>query len=47
MQSKIAVGISLPKTVISRIDIERGDISRSRYVLRLIEKTLGVNDSNE
>lgn len=40
MQSKIAVGISLPKHIISEIDIERGDVSRSRYVLRLLEKTI-------
>jgi hypothetical protein len=37
MQDSKPVGISLPKKVISRIDSERGDVSRSRYLLRLLE----------
>ena len=32
------VGISLPSKILSKIDAERGDISRSRYLLRIIEK---------
>jgi len=42
MQSSIAVGISLPTNIIRKIDNERGDISRSRYVLRILEKVYGV-----
>jgi hypothetical protein len=38
MQKYNSVGISLPKEIISQIDSERGDISRSRYMLRLLEK---------
>jgi hypothetical protein len=38
MQSSIAVGISFPKDIISKIDAERGDIPRSRYLLRILEK---------
>jgi hypothetical protein len=38
MQSSLAVGISLPKEIVSRIDTERGDIPRSRYLLRLLER---------
>jgi hypothetical protein len=38
MQKYNSVGISLPKEIISKIDSERGDISRSRYMLRLLEK---------
>jgi hypothetical protein len=32
------VTYSLPKEIVKRIDAERGDVSRSRFVLRLIEK---------
>jgi hypothetical protein len=42
MQSSIAVGISLPTNVIKKIDAERGDIPRSRFVLRILEKVYGV-----
>jgi metal-responsive CopG/Arc/MetJ family transcriptional regulator len=38
MQNKIAMGISFPKKMIRSIDRERGDISRSRFVLRLLEQ---------
>ena len=38
MQNYIAVGISLPRKI-KKIDVERGDISRSRYLLRLLERT--------
>lgn len=33
----IPIGISLPKKIMSQIDSERGDISRSRFLLRMIE----------
>lgn len=33
-------GVSLPESVIKYIDNQRGDISRSKYILRSIEKTL-------
>jgi hypothetical protein len=35
--SKI-MAFSLPSEIIDRIDIEKGDVSRSRFLLRLIEK---------
>jgi hypothetical protein len=38
MQLCSSVGISIPKNMLSRIDQERGDVSRSRYVLRILEK---------
>jgi hypothetical protein len=38
MQTRIAVGISLPKEIIKKIDMERGDICRSRYLLRMLER---------
>jgi hypothetical protein len=31
-------GISFPKKVLTKIDSERGDIPRSRYLLRVLEK---------
>ena len=33
-------GISLPEKIIKAIDEQRGDINRSRYLLRIIEKAL-------
>ncbi len=37
---KNPIGISLPENVIEKIDTQRGDIARSRYILRLIESSL-------
>jgi metal-responsive CopG/Arc/MetJ family transcriptional regulator len=34
-----SVGISLPTEIISKIDAERGDIPRSRYILRVLQNT--------
>ena len=31
-------GLSLPAELLREIDSERGDVSRSRYLLRLLEK---------
>lgn len=36
------VGISFPKELIEKIDSERGDISRSRFVIRGLEKAYGL-----
>ena len=38
MQKYSATGLSLPIEVLARIDAERGDVSRSRYILRQLEK---------
>ena len=38
MQNKIGTGISFPKKIIESIDSDRGDVSRSRFVLRLLEQ---------
>ena len=38
MQASTAVGISLPAKIIKKIDAERGDVSRSHYVLKMIKK---------
>ena len=34
----MAIGISLPKEIMKKIDTDRGDVPRSRYVLRILEK---------
>jgi hypothetical protein len=34
----IPFGISLPKSLLNLIDRERGDVTRSRFILRLVEK---------
>jgi hypothetical protein len=34
----IPIGVSLPKRVVNQIDTERKDVSRSRFLLRLIER---------
>jgi metal-responsive CopG/Arc/MetJ family transcriptional regulator len=37
LKNSYPIGISLPKEVIKKIDAERLDVPRSRYILRLIE----------
>jgi metal-responsive CopG/Arc/MetJ family transcriptional regulator len=36
----IKLGITLPKSTVERIDKVRGDVARSRYILRAIESYL-------
>ena len=43
MQKSVAIGVSLTKEILAKIDTERGDISRSSYILRLIEKNVSNN----
>jgi hypothetical protein len=38
MSEIISIGISFPKEIVSKIDTDRGDISRSRYLLRIVEQ---------
>jgi metal-responsive CopG/Arc/MetJ family transcriptional regulator len=47
MVDVISVGISLPKNILDRIDSERGDVSRSRYLRRVIQNTLLSKDNKE
>jgi len=46
MQSYISVGFSLPRKIREKIDVERGDISRSRYLLRLLERVYISNEEH-
>jgi metal-responsive CopG/Arc/MetJ family transcriptional regulator len=44
MKHYTATGLSLPNELIQKIDVERGDISRSRFLLRIIEKAYNTNN---
>jgi hypothetical protein len=35
---------SIPKSVLAELDMKRGDIPRSKYVLRIIEKSLKTQE---
>jgi metal-responsive CopG/Arc/MetJ family transcriptional regulator len=45
MDMTVKLGITLPKSIIQKIDNRRGDIPRSRYIRRAIERYLGSNSS--
>jgi len=38
VQDKIAVGISMPRNIVKKLDNDRGDIPRSMYQIRILEK---------
>jgi hypothetical protein len=41
------ITFSLPKEIIKKNDADRGDVSKSRYVLRLIQTAFGYQVSAE
>ena len=43
----VKLGITLPKSIIQKIDHKRGDIPRSRYIRRAIERYLGSNSDKD
>jgi metal-responsive CopG/Arc/MetJ family transcriptional regulator len=43
----VKLGITLPKSIIQKIDNRRGDIPRSRYIRRAIERYLDSNSSSK
>ncbi|MGC2425986.1 MAG: hypothetical protein WA421_03045 [Nitrososphaeraceae archaeon] len=47
MDKTVKLGITLPKSIIQRIDKKRGDIPRSRYILRAIENYIGSSSSRD
>jgi metal-responsive CopG/Arc/MetJ family transcriptional regulator len=47
MDMTIKLGITLPKSIIQKIDQKRGDIPRSRYIRRAVESYLGSNSSSK
>jgi metal-responsive CopG/Arc/MetJ family transcriptional regulator len=46
MDMTVKLGITLPKSTIQRIDQRRGDIPRSRYIRRAVERYLGTNSKD-
>ena len=40
LQKSVATGLSMPKALKERIDMDRGDIPRSRFILRILEENL-------
>jgi len=44
MDMTVKLGITLPKSMIQKIDQKRGDIPRSRYIRRAIERYLSSKD---
>ena len=46
MQKYSATGISFPNEILQQIDAKRGDVSRSRYMLRLLEKVLQTDSTS-
>ena len=42
-----SVGMSFPTDLLERIDQERHDISRSRFILRLLEMTQWMSENKE
>ncbi len=43
-RNTISVGISFPTEILKKIDEERGDISRSKYLLKIIKRLCLEND---
>lgn len=43
----IPFGLSLPRYLLKLIDIERGDVTRSRFILRMLEKNISDCDIPE
>jgi hypothetical protein len=37
------LGITMPQMLVNQMDKVRGDIPRSRYLVRLVEKSLNLN----
>jgi metal-responsive CopG/Arc/MetJ family transcriptional regulator len=47
MDMTVKLGITLPKSMIQKIDQKRGDIPRSRYIRRAIEKYLDSSSNKD
>jgi metal-responsive CopG/Arc/MetJ family transcriptional regulator len=43
----VKLGITLPKSTIRKIDQKRGDIPRSRFIRRAVERYLNSNSSKD
>jgi metal-responsive CopG/Arc/MetJ family transcriptional regulator len=47
MDMTVKLGITLPKSMIQKIDQRRGDIPRSRYIRRAVERYLGSSKNKD
>jgi metal-responsive CopG/Arc/MetJ family transcriptional regulator len=47
MDMTVKLGITLPRSIIQKIDQRRGDIARSRYIRRAVERYLGNSSSKD
>ena len=47
MVINIPIAISWPKDLISKIDSLRGDVPRSKYLLRLVEKNFEIINNDK
>ncbi|WP_161486431.1 hypothetical protein [Candidatus Nitrosocosmicus hydrocola] len=45
MKKYAPTGLSLPVKLMNEIDLQRGDVSRSRFILRMIQKVLETPDN--
>jgi hypothetical protein len=44
IDNTVKLGITLPRSILQKIDQKRGDIPRSRYIRRAVEKYLSSKD---
>jgi metal-responsive CopG/Arc/MetJ family transcriptional regulator len=42
----VKLGITLPKSILLKIDQRRGDIARSRYIRRVVQRYLGSSSKD-
>ena len=46
MDNTVKLGITLPKSIVQKIDKKRADIPRSRYIRRAIERYLATSNKD-
>jgi metal-responsive CopG/Arc/MetJ family transcriptional regulator len=46
MDMTVKLGITLPKSILLKIDQRRGDIARSKYIRRVVERYLGSSSKD-
>jgi metal-responsive CopG/Arc/MetJ family transcriptional regulator len=47
MDMTVKLGITLPKSIVQKIDQKRGNIPRREYIRRVIERYLGSSSSKD
>jgi metal-responsive CopG/Arc/MetJ family transcriptional regulator len=46
IDNTVKLGITLPKSIVQKIDKKRADIPRSRYIRRAIERYLAISNKD-